>query len=772
MDDHDDPHQAQDPPAEGEASRAAPITWGLYCAHGAIYTLKLAATPRFWLKFTVMSAFVVILVICRLYFPGTMFYGAVISTWCLYIVICIILSPVCSLITWVALIATEMSFGRIKIYKMKLHYLRMARPRLSYLLWSIGILVSWQSVFQNDPFTPAGESLSSDLWWVARFMWVNLAFSLLTIGKAVLLRYVALGKRLEIYFKPVEETMLVETVLSALTASVPPRVFTLTRLDTSLLPRSHINQGEAAIRIQAFFRKVVGRHGTPSLRSDRSTQPSPTHDISPTAPRTDSADWHSPPPEHDVGHVAVDVDDAIDDHMKNVQQQPQTAQNASDSSTSPPLSSPDTRGLPSDPDHRSSLRNRSARKSTADFTEAPPEKARVPLARTASVRDSRGNGDRPLSPLEPEEDAFVRSSEVLKHANRAEHVKNNMMRVCAGLRPLKTRSDARRLGEVIFGMFSDPNTGKLAVGSLRRGLPSWKMFSHAKAMFDPYSQHELSLASVVASCVKFYNERKNLGRSLRNLDSIVDALSSFLNGAIAVILFFVSVIAFSTGQYAELSVWLGSSVFALSFIFQASAQNAFQSFMFLFGRHPFDVGDRVIVHGEGKDELCSDNSLLVHRMELLTTTFKTATGAITTIPNFVLLDKRITSFTRSGSMTDQLNLYLNRETSAAALERFKLDFFSYVGSHASIFDSAECSFKVQDLKDPSGRLCLAVQLDCAYRTNWQAGIDEEQRGPLLEHLNQSMLQHGIGLELPIQPTVVSGPLVDTFNRLVAQESSA
>src|SRR4051794_22297318 len=104
-------------------------------------------------------------------------------------------------------------------------------------------------------------------------------------------------------------------------------------------------------------------------------------------------------------------------------------------------------------------------------------------------------------------------------------------------------------------MYSDPATGKMPVGNVRRGLPSWKMFSHAKRMFDPYGQHEMNLNNVIAACVRFWSERKNLSRSLRNLDSIVDALNSFLNGAICVILFFVAVIAFSTGQYAELSVW-------------------------------------------------------------------------------------------------------------------------------------------------------------------------------------------------------------------------
>jgi hypothetical protein len=133
--------------------------WGLYCAAGAVYTLKLVATRRFWFLSLLLLGIVAMLVIMRIYYPDIVFYSAALSTWCLFFAIAIILSPACSLISWVALIALEISFGRIKLYQLKLFYLRAARPRLSYLLWSIGLLVDWQaSLFLCEVSSPNAVS--------------------------------------------------------------------------------------------------------------------------------------------------------------------------------------------------------------------------------------------------------------------------------------------------------------------------------------------------------------------------------------------------------------------------------------------------------------------------------------------------------------------------------------------------------------------------------------------------------------------------------------
>lgn len=94
-----------------------------------------------------------------------------------------------------------------------------------------------------------------------------------------------------------------------------------------------------------------------------------------------------------------------------------------------------------------------------------------------------------------------------------------------------------------------------------------------------------------------YQKRKNLSLSLLNLESITAALGDFLSGAVGVLTVILLNIVFSTGDLAEVAITVSSAILGLSFIFSTSAQQTFNSFIFLFVRHAYDIGDRVTVPG-------------------------------------------------------------------------------------------------------------------------------------------------------------------------------
>ena len=62
---------------------------------------------------------------------------------------------------------------------------------------------------------------------------------------------------------------------------------------------------------------------------------------------------------------------------------------------------------------------------------------------------------------------------------------------------------------------------------------------------------------------------------------------------------------------------LVSVLVSLAFVIGNSAKSGFESIIFLFVVHPFDVGDRVLVRLEAEKE-----NLIVHKMHLLTTVFR------------------------------------------------------------------------------------------------------------------------------------------------------
>lgn len=67
----------------------------------------------------------------------------------------------------------------------------------------------------------------------------------------------------------------------------------------------------------------------------------------------------------------------------------------------------------------------------------------------------------------------------------------------------------------------------------------------------------------------------------------------------------------------------GTTLLSLSFIFAVTCQEFLGSCIFLFVKHPYDVGDRVYI---------SDVQLIVERISLLYTVFtRTSTGQITQV---------------------------------------------------------------------------------------------------------------------------------------------
>jgi small-conductance mechanosensitive channel len=148
----------------------------------------------------------------------------------------------------------------------------------------------------------------------------------------------------------------------------------------------------------------------------------------------------------------------------------------------------------------------------------------------------------------------------------------------------------------------------------------------------------LTEGHIVDAMDRVYRERKNLSLSLLNLESVTSALGDFLTGAVLIVTVLLLNIVFSTGELAEVAITVSTAILGLSFIFSTSAQHTFDSFVFLFVRHPYDVGDRIFLQGY--------DPMDVVKMELLHTTFRQWNGFLLTIPNQMLQSISIFNYKR------------------------------------------------------------------------------------------------------------------------------
>lgn len=178
---------------------------------------------------------------------------------------------------------------------------------------------------------------------------------------------------------------------------------------------------------------------------------------------------------------------------------------------------------------------------------------------------------------------------------------------------------------------------------------------------------DLTLEEMETAVVEIGRERKIIYRSLRDVDSAIGKLHSVLLFVVAIIsiIIFIGMLAPSVGTVLAT---LGTTLLALSFVFSATAQEILAACVFLFVKHPLDVGDVVrVLLPQGVTQM------IVAEVSLLYTTFTDYTnGCYHQSSNAVLNTLWIDNISRSGNWSElvQLNLGLP-ETKMEDIEKFK-----------------------------------------------------------------------------------------------------
>lgn len=158
----------------------------------------------------------------------------------------------------------------------------------------------------------------------------------------------------------------------------------------------------------------------------------------------------------------------------------------------------------------------------------------------------------------------------------------------------------------------------------------------------------------------------------------------------------------------------GTFILGLSWLIGATAQEILLSCIFLFAKHPYDVGDRVDVDAD---------KYVVKEMNLLSTIFQRVDGAVVQMPHTLLNTKAIINIRRSGALLEMVTWNVDYGTTFEAIEKLREKMLDFLEAESRDFFAAfDCS--VLDLGD-QGKL----ELTCAikYKSNWQNGQLKAQR---------------------------------------------
>lgn len=311
-----------------------------------------------------------------------------------------------------------------------------------------------------------------------------------------------------------------------------------------------------------------------------------------------------------------------------------------------------------------------------------------------------------------------------------------------------SQRSARKLAKLLFNNLSDHKSTLVAEDF----VPYFKSEDEAREafnLFDADRNGDISKEEMREAVQRIYRERRALSTSLKDMSSAISKLDGVLMFIGLIIVIFIWLLIFNGDSTVSNIVPLSTFVVGFSFIFGNSAKNIFESMIFIFATHPYDVGDLVCIDEEW---------MFVKEFGLLSTTFRTTVNAEIVAPNAMLATKKyIYNSRRSGAQWEFTLIQVGFETSLETLDQLRTKLRAWTKENDRDFGGP------LDLNFNSITQQNAIELVVAFehKSNWQDwGARWERRTKLMKRIKSACEELGIVYSMPPQPITFqpkSGP---------------
>jgi len=158
----------------------------------------------------------------------------------------------------------------------------------------------------------------------------------------------------------------------------------------------------------------------------------------------------------------------------------------------------------------------------------------------------------------------------------------------------------------------------------------------AFSLFAVDRKSKVTMQQVMDTVMAIHKDRSNISASLNNTTSMIKSLQMCLAAGLHFLFLALYLVIWRIDVVAGFSAF-SATVLALSFIFGNTIRNLFESMLFLFVEHPYDIGDWVEVDGKSYE---------VVKISLMNTTFHASGKIRAVIPNASLIPKEIRNLSR------------------------------------------------------------------------------------------------------------------------------
>ncbi|RKF73800.1 putative MscS family protein [Golovinomyces cichoracearum] len=227
------------------------------------------------------------------------------------------------------------------------------------------------------------------------------------------------------------------------------------------------------------------------------------------------------------------------------------------------------------------------------------------------------------------------------------------------------------------------------------------------AVLDTDGNGDISLDEMILKVVKIGRDRKAITASMRDVGQAISVLDQVLVTIVSVIIIF-TFVAFQHASFVTTLATAGTTLLSLSFVFAVTTQEFLGSCIFLFVKHPYDVGDRCDLN---------NTAVVVEQISLLFTVFKRIdTMRLVQIPNMVLNTLWIDNITRSKAMKEQLEIFISFDTPLEDIETLRMLMESFVRHPDNSHD-----FQPDILIETTGINSmdkLSLKIEICHKSNW------------------------------------------------------
>ncbi|KAI1293393.1 Mechanosensitive ion channel-domain-containing protein [Xylaria venustula] len=189
---------------------------------------------------------------------------------------------------------------------------------------------------------------------------------------------------------------------------------------------------------------------------------------------------------------------------------------------------------------------------------------------------------------------------------------------------------------------------------------------------DADGNGDISLDEMIRKVIEIGKERKAITHSMQDIGQALGAFDKILLFIVLLLVIFVFLAFFQSSFITTLST-AGTALLSLSFIFSVTSQEILGSCIFLFVKHPYDVGDRIDITGPEKE------ALIVEKISLLYTVFtRIDKMQVVQVPNIVLNNLWIENVSRSKAMKEVIEVNVSYDTSFEDIELLRQEMERFV----------------------------------------------------------------------------------------------